>query len=63
MKYKNKTPTTNKDEKHYIITPKGIAVLSMLQTGLIQSSDDQRFEGFWTLFTNDMKRLGYLTEK
>lgn len=41
-------------------TPKGIATLAMLRTGLIQSTDNPRFEGFWQLFESDMERLGYI---
>lgn len=32
-------------EEKYVITPKGIATLAMLRTGLIQSTNDPRFEG------------------
>ena len=44
----------------HVITPKGIATLAMLRTGLIQSTNDPRFEGFWQLFESDMERLGYI---
>lgn len=46
-------------EEKYVITPKGIATLAMLRTGLIQSMNDPR-EGFWQLFESDMERLGYI---
>lgn len=49
-------------EKRYVITPKGIAALAMLQCGLIQNIDDPRFGGFWALFTSDMTRLGYISD-
>ena len=51
------------EEAKYMIAPKGIAVLAMLQCGLIQSMDDPRFEGFWTLFEGDMMRLGYIADR
>ena len=47
-------------EEQSVITPKGIATLAMLRTGLIQSTNDPRFEGFWQLFESDMERLGYI---
>lgn len=50
----------SKDEELYVIAPKGIATLAMLRTGLIQSTDDPRFDGFWELFNSDMERLGYI---
>lgn len=50
------------EEEKYVITPKGIAVLAMMQSGLIVHSDDPRFEGFWRMFEEDMKRLGYIVE-
>ena len=45
-------------EEKYVITPKGIATLAMLRTGLIQSMNDPRFEGFRQLLESDMVRLG-----
>ena len=45
-------------EEKYVITPKGIATLAMLRTGLIQSTNDPRFEGFWQLFEMAMERPG-----
>lgn len=53
---------TNNEEERYVIAPKGIAILAMLQCGLIQSMDDPRFEGFWTLFEGDMMRHGYIAD-
>ena len=51
---------SKESEERYVITPKGIATLAMLRTGLIQNTDDPRFEGFWQLFESDMEKLGYV---
>lgn len=50
------------DDARYVTTAKGIAVLAMLQCGLIQSMDDPRFEGFWRIFEQDMLKAGYIVE-
>lgn len=46
----------------YKLTPKGMAVLAMLQVGLVTTSDDPRIEGFWTIFEHNMINLGYVQE-
>ena len=51
---------TDKDEETYRITPKGIALFSMLQCGLINSIEDPRAEGFWILFETGMKKHEYI---
>ena len=48
-----------KNEEVYRLTPKGIASIAMLQTGLITSFDDPRFEGFWNIFVSKMIRGGF----
>ena len=48
------------DQAKDTLTPKGIATVCMLQSGLITSMDDQRFKGFWRMFCEDMERFGYL---
>lgn len=52
----------NDDNEMYQITPKGIAILSLLQCGLISDMEDPRVEGFWTLFENGMMKSGYMVE-
>lgn len=47
-------------EERYVITPKGIANICMLQCGLIRDLNDSRFEGFWRMFEEDMKKCGYV---
>ena len=47
------------EEERYVATPKGIALLAMLQCGLIQSIDDPRVDGFWCVFEQRMIRAGY----
>lgn len=52
------------EEERYVLTPKGLALEAMLQTGLVTSADDPRVDGFWTIFEASMKRCGYVqTEK
>lgn len=52
----------NEIDEELEITPKGIALLSMLYCGLITDIDEPRFKGFWTLFENDMKESGYFID-
>ena len=51
-----------KDENNerYALTPKGLANVAMLQTGLIDNLDDPRFEGFWSIFVAGMNEHGYI---
>lgn len=51
------------DNTTYQITPKGIALVSLLQCGLINDMNDPRVEGFWMLFENGMRRSGYIQEE
>lgn len=50
-------------EEKWRITPKGIALLALIQTGLLDDSDDPRFDGFWTIFEAVMERHGYITKE
>ena len=49
-------------EETYRITPKGIATLAMMQTGLVEDMDDPRIDGFWTIFEAIMTENGYVKE-
>ena len=53
----------NEDEEKYVITPEGIATISLLRCGLVNDMNDPRINGFWTLFENDMGKCGYMTEE
>lgn len=48
------------DEEKYVITPKGIAVLALMECGLIDSTDDPRINGFWRCFDQEMMKAGYV---
>ena len=50
------------EEERYVITPKGIATLALLQVGLVNSIEDPRINGFWTIFETNMKDKGYVKE-
>lgn len=50
------------EDERYFITPKGLASLAMLRTGLIESIDDPRLEGFWELFESSMYKAGYIED-
>ena len=50
------------DDTLYKVTPKGLACLAMLRTGLISSTNDPRLDGFWELFDADMAAAGYTQE-
>lgn len=63
FEHKVYTSTANSGNKEeYRLTPKGIAVIAMLQTGLVSDMDDPRIDGFWTIFEASMKRHGYVEE-
>lgn len=47
----------------YRLTPKGIACIDLINAGLMESINDPRFNDFWTMFDNDMHRLGYIEEE
>lgn len=51
------------DNEIYQLTPKGIALLSLLQCGLITDMDDPRAEGFWILFESGMRKNDYIKEE
>lgn len=51
-----------KEEEVYVITPKGLATLAMLHSGLIQTIEDPRLDGFWQMFMQDMEKHGYIQE-
>lgn len=50
------------DNDRYELTPKGLALLAMMQTGLVEDMDDPRIDGFWTIFSVLMDRHGYVEE-
>ena len=50
------------DEERYTITPKGIACMAMLQSGLVNSTNDPRIDGFWIIFEEGMKQHGYIVD-
>lgn len=47
-------------DESFCITPKGIAALTLVQTGLAFNIDDPRIDGFWMLFASRMEELGYV---
>ena len=55
-------PDDADEDAVYQLTPKGIACLALLRTGLIDSVEDPRIDGFWELFQADMDALGYSQE-
>lgn len=50
------------NEKKYVLTPKALAILALMQVGLITSMDDPRADGFWTIFESNMREKGYVQE-
>ena len=61
--YSSQTYIADSESKEeYRLTPKGIAVIAMLQTGLVSDMDDPRIDGFWTIFETIMRRNGYVEE-
>lgn len=51
--------TECEEDELYVITPKGLAALCMIQCGLVDGFSDPRIEGFWTLFEHGMKNAGF----
>lgn len=49
-------------DKTYKLTPKALAVLALMQVGLITSIEDPRAEGFWAIFEHDMTTSSYVRE-
>ncbi len=47
------------EEEMFGLTPKGIALVAMMETGLVEDMDDPRIEGFWHIFFSLMERNGY----
>ena len=52
----------NEDEERYVITPKGIFLLALTRTNLVESIDDWRVDAAWTIFELMMKQGGYIVE-
>ncbi len=50
------------DDARYVLAPKGIATLSMLQSGIVTTWEDPRIDGFWTLFEQGMRQAGYVED-
>lgn len=48
------------EEAVYRIAPKGIAILAMLDVGLITSMANKRFDRFWDKFCDGMINAGYV---
>lgn len=42
------------------LSPKGCAIVAMLDSGIIDDIDDERVNKFWRLFQSDMLRCGYV---
>ena len=50
------------NEERWMLTPKGIAVVSLLEAELISDIDDVRAERFWEWFDALMTINGYVKE-
>lgn len=48
------------DDERFAITPKGIAASALIMTGLVESMDDWRIDGFWAIFETKMRECGYV---
>lgn len=42
------------------ISPKELAALALIQTGMVSDLEDPRIDGFWTLFCKSMDDCGYI---
>lgn len=52
--------TKIENEERYVIAPKGIATLALLECGLVDSISDPRINGFWCIFEQGMMKGGYI---
>lgn len=50
------------DNETYVITPKGIVSLCMVQCGLTDDINDPRIDGFFSMFESSMRTCGYIYE-
>ena len=48
------------EEERYVITPKGIAYLSLMSSGI--KFTEPSFELFWNEFEAGMRKAGYITD-
>lgn len=46
-----------KSEESYQLTPKGCALVAMLESGLVSDMNDERIEEFWEIFERLINRL------
>lgn len=42
------------------LSPKGCAIVAMLDSGIIDDIDDERVNKFWILFQSNMLKCGYV---
>lgn len=56
------SPKDDAGDDRYELTPKGLALLAMMQVGLVDDHNDPRIDGFWTIFSVLMDRHGYVEE-
>lgn len=42
------------------LSPKGCAIVAMLDSGIIDDIDDERVNKFWRLFQSNMLKCGYV---
>lgn len=53
---------SNKVEKNYVLTPKGLFALALTRTNLVEDKDDWRVDAAWTVFEIMMKEHGYVED-
>lgn len=47
----------------WVISPKGCAILAMLDAKIIDNVDDERVNDFWRSFQSSMLKCGYIKLK
>jgi len=53
----------NKDEEKYVLTPKGIFSLALVDAHLVEDVMDWRIDAAWRIFELIMKERGYMVEE
>lgn len=61
--YTNECICDDDDDEVYVVTPKGLATLALLDASLVDDFDDHRIDLFWDLFEKDMQAHGYVQEE
>ena len=52
-----------REERAYMLTPKGCATVALMDTGLAKNADDPVIDEFWKIFSDLMTKCGYAPDE